>query len=107
MNPAFETMPDGREICLDTPAGKKEYRCRTLECRRRQGELCRWCGFWMAEEQTTLDHDNRRGGGRRDDRIVIIVLGKRVRHNAAVHMLCNGERGSQKRLTRLEVIPDR
>lgn len=95
--PSYETMPDGREICTETPAGKREYRARTLVMRWRQGELCRWCGQWMAEDETTFDHDNRRGAGRRDDRIE--VLGKR--QNAAVHKLCNQERGSQARLSKV------
>jgi hypothetical protein len=50
----------------------------------------------MAEPETTFDHDDGRRGGRHDDRIEID--GKRK--NAAVHKLCNGERGSSPHLTR-------
>ena len=91
----FATLPDGREICLDTPRGRLEYRQRTLAMRTRQGSLCRWCGHFMREEETTFDHDALRNG-RQDDRIEI--AGQRI--NAAVHKLCNSERGSQRKLTR-------
>lgn len=96
--PAITTMPDGKEICSPTGSGAREYRRRTLAMRARQGELCRWCGMWMPEDETTFDHDDRRTKGRRDDRIV--VLGKRK--NAAVHKLCNGERGSRAQLTKAQ-----
>jgi DNA repair photolyase len=102
------TFPDGREICHLTAAGKREYRNRTLKMRKRQGELCRWCGEWMREEETTFDHDARRNG-RQDDRAEIKdpETGKVRWLNAAVHKLCNGMRGSRPQLTRSEVTSQR
>lgn len=96
--PAFTTLPDGREICSPTAAGRREYRHRTLLMRARQGNLCRWCGLWMAEDETTMDHDGRRNG-RQDDRTQKIVRGRMRRINAAVHKLCNSARGSSCHLT--------
>lgn len=97
-------MPDGREICIESNAGKREYRNRTLAMRERQGELCRWCGHWMKENETTFDHDDRRGGGRQDDRILVPSGGRLTRKNAAVHKLCNGERGSSPHLTKRDYL---
>lgn len=98
---AFEIMPDGRQICNETPAGRIEYRARTLFMRKRQGDLCRWCGMWMHKDETTFDHDSRRNG-RQDDRVAILKDGKMKWINAAVHALCNGARGSRIQFTREE-----
>lgn len=87
------TYDDGREKCIEqTAEGNREYRRRTLEMRDRQDELCGTCGFWMSEDEATFDHQFGRTRGKRDDRIW--VDGKRK--NAAVHKLCNGEKGSRQ-----------
>lgn len=81
-----------REICTDTAAGRREYFRRTREMAERQDHLCAICEEFMVDP--TYDHQRGRGlnGGFRDDRIVI-----RGRwHNAAVHFLCNGRKGSRK-----------
>lgn len=90
---AVRTMKDGREVCQQqTKAGADEYKLRRMIMRHRQKCLCALCGLWMSEEETTFDHERGRGGGKRDDRIEID--GKW--HNAAVHWLCNGDKGSRK-----------
>lgn len=90
----WRTTRDGRQICSQTPAGRKEYRNRTLQMRTRQGCLCGLCGRWMQEEDTTFDHEIPRGAGgaNTDDRIE--VDGKRK--NAAVHWSCNSDKGSRR-----------
>ena len=95
MTAPIHTLSDGREICLATSAGRREYRVRTLAMRRRQGDLCRWCGCFLPEDEASFDHDRLRNG-RQDDRI--LVAGKPI--NAAVHKLCNSERGSRRNLIR-------
>lgn len=90
--PAVTIMPNGQEICSPTPAGKKEYRRRTLAMRTRQNELCRWCGKWMSETDCTFDHEEGRTVGRRDERI--FANGRK--QNAALHFICNGLRGSSR-----------
>lgn len=97
--PPFTTYDGGRQICSPTAAGCREYRRRTLLMRTRQGNLCRWCGYWMAEDETTFDHDRRRGAGRQDDRIEVPVRVHMRRINGAVHKLCNAARGSSYHLT--------
>lgn len=99
----FPDGPGGREICqLETAEGARIYRSRTLSMRKRQKELCRWCGLWMAEDETTFDHDEMRSV-HHDDRICKLVNGVMKAINAAVHKLCNVARGSQKRLSKLPV----
>lgn len=90
--PPFETMSDGRQICADTPDGAREYRRRTLEMRRRQGELCSICGYWMHEEEVSFEHSDGRGfnGSHRDDRIEKDGMP----YNSAAHLICNCRKGS-------------
>jgi len=89
---AWITYDDGREVCQENTAGRREYRRRTLAMRDRQGELCARCGEWMSEADTTFDHENGRGGGKRDDRIEV----DGERQNAALHGKCNHEKGSKR-----------
>lgn len=77
---------------MQTICGMVEYRQRTLLMRSIQKDLCGLCGHWMSEEEATFDHEDGRTGGKYDDRI--FVDGKRK--NAAVHKLCNGDKGSRK-----------
>ena len=89
--------PGGREICnFKTTLGTLTYRERTMQMAMRQNFICRWCGFPMPLGSITFDHDNHRTKSRQDDRIEVEGEWK----NAAVHFVCNGERGSKKQLTR-------
>lgn len=92
---AVKKFPDGREVCLKTAGGKREYRDRTLAMRLRQHYACSFCGMAMLEEDTTFDHDIPRGfgGSRRDDRIVDDA-GRMM--NSAMHSWCNREKGSKR-----------
>lgn len=92
--PAVTIMPDLREICSPTPAGKREYRRRTLEMRTRQKELCCICGKWMVEHDTTFEHQDGRGmnSSHRDDRLAIDGNA----YNGAAHSGCNREKGSKR-----------
>jgi len=95
LNGAVRRYPDRREVCEDNAKGKREYRSRTLDMRRRQHDLCGLCWRWMAEEETTFEHDRPRGagGGFRDDRIVDDD-GQMM--NCAAHKLCNHAKGSRR-----------
>jgi hypothetical protein len=87
---------DGREICnQNTAAGKREYRNRTLEMRRRQHNLCALCRLYLEEDETTFDHEVP-GSAHRDDRITYIVDGVTKLKNFAMHKLCNGQKGSRR-----------
>lgn len=93
MKEPVETRRDGNEVCTNSVAGKREYNRRTLAMAERQDWLCAICGCRMFDN-ITFDHEKGRGmgGGKRDDRIEID--GKW--HNAAVHWLCNGDKGSRR-----------
>ena len=94
MSDAFRVTRDGREICSKAPKGRDEYRRRTIAMGHRQRWLCALCGLHMSRETLSFDHEHGRGmgGAKRDDRIEV---GGRWQ-NAAVHILCNGEKGSRK-----------
>jgi hypothetical protein len=94
MSSGVKVYRDGREVCLSTSAGTREYRKRVLMMWERQGGLCAICGHLLRIEQATFDHERPRGlgGGFRDDRIELD--GKPV--NAAVHGFCNSQRGSKR-----------
>lgn len=91
--PAIKRSRDGRECCTETKEGRAEYLLRTYQMARRQKGLCAICGLPLGED-VSFDHQRGRGfnGGFRDDRIK--VDGKW--HNAAVHWLCNGAKGSRQ-----------
>lgn len=93
---AVKVYPDGREVCLRSEAGKAEYKLRTEQLAERQDNRCAGCGFHFDGYlgKPTMDHQNGRGvgGAHRDDRIV--VDGKW--HNAAMHEICNGLKGSNR-----------
>jgi hypothetical protein len=91
--PPIRVMRDGREICSKTDLGRAEYKRRTNSMAERQGWRCGLCGLAMTPDTVTFDHQWGRGmgGSRRDDRI---VLDGRP-FNAAVHYVCNGEKGSR------------
>jgi hypothetical protein len=112
---AVKVYPDGREVCSDTAAGKREYKSRTEEMRLRQHELCPICTYYLAKEDATFEHEIPRGfnGGFRDDRIYVpvdicddegnVIEIKMVPRNFATHGKCNAERGSKRNLSHREV----
>jgi len=91
---SIHTYPDGRQVCSDTAAGKREYKARTVEMWERQEGLCAICGLWIELRLATFEHQDGRGngGGFRDDRTTI----DGEWHNAAVHGHCNTEKGSKR-----------
>jgi len=106
-SPAVETFADGREVCANTVAGRREYRKRLTQMWERQEGICRWCADPMPSvealagfDSVTFDHDFGRGSGgsRRDDRIEV----DGVPQNAAVHWRCNADKASSRFLTRAE-----
>lgn len=86
--------PGGREVCLRTAAGRREYRKRVELMHERQMGLCAICARPLRLEQATFDHERPRGlnGGFRDDRIEV----DGVPINAAVHGLCNSAKASRR-----------
>lgn len=90
---AVKTFRDGREVCKDTPAGRVEYRMRTLAMAERQHWVCPApdCGMTMVPREATFQHGRGRGmgGGHRDDRID-------QPGNEAWHYWCNARQGSQR-----------
>lgn len=94
--PAVKIFSDGREVCVTkTPAGKKEYRIRTMLMYERQGGLCAICRRPMDWLDMTFEHEAGRGhgGGHRDDRIFNEDGSWK---NAAAHSLCNGLKSSRR-----------
>jgi hypothetical protein len=89
---AVRTMRDGRQICSNTAAGKREYKSRLLEMLSRQESLCCLCGGYLHACDAVFEHEHGRGlnGGHREDRIEID--GRWV--NGASHFLCNGQKAS-------------
>lgn len=88
------TYRDGRQVCLDTAAGKREYRWRTELMWQRQGETCAIGNHFMRVEDATFDHEDGRGhgGGHRDDRIEVNGEPK----NAALCVAHQGLKGSRR-----------
>jgi hypothetical protein len=91
---AFFKHRDGREVCNDTAAGKRDYTGRTVEMWERQDGKCAICGHWIELRYATFDHEEPRGmgGGSRDDRTVV----NGEWHNAAAHGICNTRKGSKR-----------
>lgn len=91
---AVRRYPDGREVCLDTPAGRAEYYRRTAIMAQRQNWRCGACPVKMDLATVTFDHVIPRGmgGASRDDRIEVDGEWK----NRAVHSWCNAKRGSRR-----------
>lgn len=83
---------DGREVCVDSPAGWREYKRRVEIMVTRQRFKCCLCGRRISVASATFEHQRRRGMGAawRDDR-VLDESGQPK--NGASHWVCNGERG--------------
>jgi len=85
---AVRVYLDGRECCLNTVSGRREYARRRQAAWEAQFGLCAICKRPMSLEEATADHVKSRGMGaaRRDDRQSNIQ---------AVHLICNGLKGSR------------
>jgi hypothetical protein len=85
--PAFRTMKDGREICSNTAAGRREYQARREAMWFRDSGICCLCKQPMSLIEATFEHLNGRGagGGKRDDR---------MEPNAVSHYFGNQAKGS-------------
>lgn len=90
-NGAVRRYPDGREVCQDSPEGRKEYTRRIAVMVRRQNCRCCLCPDRLYIADATFEHQRRRGFGAafRDDRIE--KDGQPF--NGAAHWICNHERG--------------
>lgn len=88
------TYPDGREVCQDTMAGRREYRSRTRQMLMRQRGVDAITGEPMDTWEATFDHEAGRGhgGGHRDDRIG----SDDDWHNAALSEASNSKKGSRR-----------
>ena len=88
---AVRRYSDGREVCIDSAAGWKEYKRRVAEMLQRQNFRCCLCGRRLSLANATFEHQRRRGAGSafRDDAI------ERDGHpvNGAAHWICNSEKG--------------
>jgi len=92
-NGAVRQYPDGREVCEDSFAGRREYLRRLSTMLTRQGNRCCLCCRRIhALHDATFEHHRWRGMGSawRDDRIVD-AEGHWI--NGAAHWICNHERG--------------
>jgi hypothetical protein len=83
---SYRTYPDGREVCSESPAGRKEYARRVEVMLLRQNFKCCLCGKRLSLAGATFDHARRRGMGAsfRDDR---------ESNGGAAHWVCNVEKG--------------
>ena len=94
-----EEYPDGRQVCLRIAPGQRVYFMRLAQMMVRQEGLCALCGEWLGHD-ATFDHEAGRGAGgsTRDDRIEVLdaATGEVRWQNAAVHELCNGQKGSRR-----------
>jgi hypothetical protein len=87
---AVKVFRDGREVCDQlTKAGRDEYTRRKRVAWEEQKGICAICHLRLNWADTTADHKTPRGmgGGARDDR---------QENLAAVHWVCNTERGSRR-----------
>jgi hypothetical protein len=84
---AVRRYHDGREVCMDSPAGWREYSRRIDFMLQRQNWRCCLCGNRIRyRNDATFEHSRRKGMGSafRDDR---------VDRNGAAHWVCNVEKG--------------
>ena len=88
---SYRIYPDGREVCVDSVPGWKEYRRRVKVMLLRQDGRCALCGRPLALGNATFEHQRRRGMGAawRDDRITK----DGADWNGAAHWVCNSEKG--------------
>lgn len=85
---AFKRYRSGREVCLKTSAGKREYCKRREFMYYRDNKICCLCELEiLCLEEATFEHTGGRGvgGAKRDDR---------VKFNGVAHLICNQRKGS-------------
>lgn len=89
---AVRKYPDGREVCQDNWAGRREYLRRLEVMLTRQNWRCSLCEKRLRKEDATFEHQRRRGmgGAFRDDRI---YDHDGLWLNGAAHWVCNREKG--------------
>jgi 5-methylcytosine-specific restriction endonuclease McrA len=89
MKPAVKIFPDGREVCQDSAAGKREYYRRADEVWERYGKCCWLCGKSLDRGAMAVDHIRPKGTNSawRDDRAFNI---------APACYPCNSRRGSRR-----------
>lgn len=90
---AVRVYANGREVCTETAAGKREYARRTAEMAARQGGMCALCGQMMVAASFEHEAGRGMGGGHRDDRTQF-PDGRWM--NAATHPACNSRKGSRR-----------
>ena len=88
---AVRRYPDGREVCQDNPAGRREYSRRVDRMLERQDNRCCLCNKRLHRSDATFEHHRRRGmhAAFREDRIE--KDGQPI--NGAAHWDCNVKRG--------------
>jgi hypothetical protein len=89
---AVRRYRDGREVCVDSPAGWREYKRRVEIMVRRQNFRCCLCKKRISIANATFEHQRRRGMGAafRQDAI-FDQHGNPI--NGAAHWICNYEKG--------------
>jgi hypothetical protein len=89
---AVRRYTDGREVCEESAAGRREYLRRLEIMVQRQNFRCSGCKRRLSLFGATFDHNPRRkmGAAFRDDRVVL-PDGSWI--NSAMHWSCNGEKG--------------
>lgn len=92
---AVRVYPDGRQVCQENPAGRREYTRRIAAMVQRQNFRCCLCPESITLSQATFEHTDPRGMGAafRDDRIED-ESGQPM--NGAAHWDCNQEKGSRR-----------
>jgi hypothetical protein len=89
---AVRIYRDGREVCVDSPAGWREYKRRVEVMVQRQNHRCCLCNRRISVGTATFEHQRRRGMGSawRQDAIVD-KDGNWI--NGAAHWDCNVKKG--------------
>ena len=96
---SLKIYSDGREVCRNNAAGKREYASRREQMYDRDHGICCICKrkIWLRSE-ATFEHTEGRGlgGGHRDDRPSYVnAQGKMIR-NGVAHFNCNGMKGGKR-----------
>jgi hypothetical protein len=88
---AVRVYRDGREVCVNSAKGWREYKRRVKVMVQRQNFRCCLCGRPLALANATFEHQRRRGMGAawRDDRIEK----DGQPWNGAAHWNCNSGKG--------------
>jgi hypothetical protein len=93
---ATKKTRDGREVCLNNTAGRKEYLKRKAEMYKRQNGMCCICGLPLPGiRESDFEHETPRGmgGGSRNDAIYD-EQGNAI--NGLAHRKCNSQKGSRR-----------